>query len=555
MRTTKKAARSGSRSRPQISSSASEHCHISSKHGLNALAANKYKSSGLGDSDARALGLKPVVSARELCTSFHPVAALKIPYFDFACKPTQFYRIRYLDKLPGFAGQAAKPQRYAQAPGTLNEVYLPPLMDWKAVRDDPAKLIVITEGELKAACAVQRGYNCIGLGGVDVWRSKKQGFDLLPQLAQIQWKGREVWIVFDSDCATNPSVKKARDRLAAKLGAHGANVFGINLPAGPKDDKVGLDDFLIRYKTTKSAAKALDSLEREPLSENFEQLPPISEMAIAEQFTAKHDDRALYCSAFGKWYLWDGRRYAQDDTRRVFDLARDVCREASRQILADAPNENVGKRLVANATSAHTVAAVLKHASADRAHAASPDDFDADHWAINTPGGIVNLRTGELYDPDPVKRCTKITAVAPGGTCPLWRRFLHEATGGDKELMGFLQRVSGYMLTGEISEHAMFFMHGPGGSGKGTFMNTLAWLLGAYATVAPADMFTVTHGTEHPTGLASLRGARLVIASEVEEGSRWAEAKIKSLTGGDSITARYMRQDFFYFCAQLQALY
>jgi P4 family phage/plasmid primase-like protien len=140
---------------------------------------------------------------------------------------------------------------------------------------------------------------------------------------------------------------------------------------------------------------------------------------------------------------------------------------------------------------------------------------------------------------------TKITAVAPSGACPLWRNFLHEITGGNAELQGFLQRIAGYSLSGSIQEHALFFFYGTGGNGKGVFLNTVAAILADYGAVAPMETFI--QGERHPTDLAGLRGARLVTAQETERGRHWAESKIKALTGGDPITARFMRQDFFTY--------
>jgi P4 family phage/plasmid primase-like protien len=112
--------------------------------------------------------------------------------------------------------------------------------------------------------------------------------------------------------------------------------------------------------------------------------------------------------------------------------------------------------------------------------------------------------------------------------------------------------MMGYCLTGSIDEHALFFLYGTGGNGKGVFLNTMTAILGDYAKVAPADMFTVTQNKRHPTDVAMLQGARLVTAQETKEGKFWAEAKIKALTGGDPITARFMRQDFFTYAPQFK---
>jgi putative DNA primase/helicase len=166
----------------------------------------------------------------------------------------------------------------------------------------------------------------------------------------------------------------------------------------------------------------------------------------------------------------------------------------------------------------------------------------------------VDLRTGKLRNHRLEDYITKTTAVAPAGHCPLWRQFLGRITGGDKQLELFLQRMAGYALTGSVSEHALFFGHGTGANGKGVFTNTITSIMGDYATTASMETFIATNGDRHPTDLAGLRGARLVTAQETEEGRRWAEAKIKTLTGGDKVSARFMRRDFFEFTPQFKLL-
>ncbi|WP_048863261.1 phage/plasmid primase, P4 family, partial [Acidisphaera rubrifaciens] len=122
----------------------------------------------------------------------------------------------------------------------------------------------------------------------------------------------------------------------------------------------------------------------------------------------------------------------------------------------------------------------------------------------------------------------------------------------DADLVRFLQRAAGYALTGSTREHALFFGYGTGGNGKGVFLNTLAGIFGDYATIAPMETFAATQTDRHPTELAMLRGARLVTAQETEQGRAWAESRIKSLTGGDPITARFMRADFFTYQPQFK---
>jgi putative DNA primase/helicase len=273
------------------------------------------------------------------------------------------------------------------------------------------------------------------------------------------------------------------------------------------------------------------------------QPPAFTDEALALRFAEIYASRLRYVSPWGRWLEWNGQYWKFDETRHAFDLARAVCRVHSAEA-----NEAKTSR---NLASAKTVAAVHSLAMSDRRLAATTDQWDADSWALNTPGGVLDLRAGALRAHRPEHYMTKITAVAPDGTCPLWKQFLQRITDGNRELQTFLQVICGYALTGITTEHALFFFHGLGANGKSVFINTVSGILGDYHRTAPMETFTAT-GDRHPTDLAGLRGSRLVTASETEEGRKWAEAKIKALTGGDKISARFMRQDFFEYQPQFK---
>src|SRR5262249_8363987 len=217
----------------------------------------------------------------------------------------------------------------------------------------------------------------------------------------------------------------------------------------------------------------------------------------------------------------------------------DVCAQAG----SIANNERTRLRL----SSAAAVTATVSLARADRAHAATTDIWDADPWTLNTPGGTLDLRTGKLRPHERSDYCTKMTAATPRGTCATWLAFLQQIMNGDGELVSYWQRVCGYALTGLTLEQVLFFLYGAGGNGKTVTTNTIGAVLGDYCVIAPTDMLMATRTEQHPTDIASLRGARLAIATETEQGRKWAEAKVKKLTGGDKLTARFMRQDFFEF--------
>jgi putative DNA primase/helicase len=166
-----------------------------------------------------------------------------------------------------------------------------------------------------------------------------------------------------------------------------------------------------------------------------------------------------------------------------------------------------------------------------------------------------DLRTGVGYRPDPLDYITKKAAcrcAPPGTPHPLWSAFLDCVTNHDAELQGFLKRYCGYCCTGFTWEHVFVFAYGAGANGKSTFVNTIANIFGTYATVADMGTFLVSNTERHPTDLAKLMGVRLVVAQEVQKGRRWDETKIKALTGGDPISARFMRQDFFTYVPQFK---
>lgn len=269
-----------------------------------------------------------------------------------------------------------------------------------------------------------------------------------------------------------------------------------------------------------------------------------TEDALALAFTRRYHRDWRYVAAWGRWLVWDGHRWRTEDTLAATDLIRCVCRHAA--VHADNP------KIAAKLATSGTVGGVERLARADRRHAATTAEWDADPWLLNTPGGVVDLKTGRQRSHDRADRMTKITTATPSGDCPIWRQFLVEVTGGDADLQAYLQRMAGYTLTGSTQEHALFFLYGTGANGKSVFVNTLATILGDYAANAPMDTFMETRTDRHPTDMAGLRGARFVAAIETEQGRRWAESKVKNLTGGDKISARFMRQDFFEFFPQFK---
>ncbi len=265
----------------------------------------------------------------------------------------------------------------------------------------------------------------------------------------------------------------------------------------------------------------------------------VSEDTIALAFAGQYAATLRFDHDEGRWYEWDGVRWRPDRTSRGFHYAREIGRR-----MGD------GKRQMCKAAVA---AGAERFCRSDPSLAVTKEYWDSDLWLLGTPGGVVDLTTGELLPSDPRYCITKITAATPApGKPERWLAFLHDTTGGDQQVIDFLQEWCGYSLTGDTREQSLLFAHGGGGNGKSVFINTFTKLLGDYAITAAMETFTAAKGERHSTEVAMLAGARLVTASETEEGRSWAEARIKQLTGGDPITARFMRKDNFTYIPQFK---
>ncbi len=273
----------------------------------------------------------------------------------------------------------------------------------------------------------------------------------------------------------------------------------------------------------------------------------LSDDELALRFTERHSDDLRYVAAWDRWLIWDGRRFAFDERRRVFDMARSLCRDVLAEHLADPAGSDAQRRaLRGRLGSAATIWSLVKLAGSDPRHAVSPDQLDADPWSLNTPAGIVDLRTGQMRAHDQAELHTKVTAAAPGGECPLFLATLERAQ-PDPLTREYIQRLFGYGLTGSSREHVAPMWHGCGRNLKGTLAHAFRRAMGDYGLEIAAETLMESNHDRHPTELAVLRGARFVVGSEVDAGRRWNESRLKRLTGGDPISARYIGKDLFEF--------
>jgi putative DNA primase/helicase len=310
---------------------------------------------------------------------------------------------------------------------------------------------------------------------------------------------------------------------------------------------------LARPQGFNDAAYEFDVVEARPAPGDGEiELPEFSDQWLTKRISKKEADSIRYVPERDQFLIWDSTRW-QPDT--VLETERRIKEELGRVGARVARMGGTAKEIIMFQALARSICSGARNNAvrglfkSEARIAVGLSKLDEDPWILNTPGGTIDLRTGTVRPCDPRDLCSRLTAAAPDFEpgCPTWERFLDETTACDVELQKYLQRLAGYCLTGSTREQQLSFVWGPGGNGKGVFVNTLTGILGEYARTAPMDTFTASPGERHPTDLAMLAGARLVAASETSANKSWDDARIKSLTGGDPITARFMRQDFFTY--------
>jgi len=249
-----------------------------------------------------------------------------------------------------------------------------------------------------------------------------------------------------------------------------------------------------------------------------------------------------YTNAWKVWHYWSDelRSWVQDDRLKHMTLMRNLIRGKT----------EVGSKLRRSAS----VSGAISLAKSNESVAMSAGEWDSHEMHIGTKGGVVDLTSGE-YVKDPKNYLITLQTdceLAPAGApCPIWESVIADACAGNGGLARYIQKIAGYALSGSDCEQQLFFAYGTGANSKGVLFNTLQRLMGSYAHVANHDLLLASNTTRHPTDLAALRGKRFAVASELPEGARWDEQRLKSITGGDMVSARVMRGDFFTFGLEL----
>lgn len=277
----------------------------------------------------------------------------------------------------------------------------------------------------------------------------------------------------------------------------------------------------------------------------------LTDVGNAERLVVRHGRDLRYCHPWGRWLVWDGKRWADDTTGEAVRRMKETLRflAANANILEDEPTRRALLKFALASERDARLRAALALAQSEPGIPVLPDELDADPWLLNVRNGTIDLRTGALRPHD---RGDLVTKLAPAryeldATSPLWEAALERWFAGDASLIEFVQKLVGYSLAGTTREQLLPLLYGPGENGKSSFVTMMLDLLGDYAQQTPTSTFLDRRGDAIPNDLARLRGARLVAAAETGESRRLNEALVKQMTGGDRISARFMRSEFFEF--------
>lgn len=302
---------------------------------------------------------------------------------------------------------------------------------------------------------------------------------------------------------------------------------------------------------------ALDRKKREnksPFNEPEYKRYNLTDLGNAERFADMFKGQVKYCSHFGRWLIWDGRRWSMDETGQIMKYAKKCVRSMYGEA-GKIDDSDERKALLKHAQKSESLARMIAITTlSQHMMAITVDELDSDKWLLNVLNGTIDLRTAELKPHDPADNITKLAPINynPHAKCNVFTEFVCGVFAENENIIQFVQRFLGYCLTGDTREQKFMIAWGNGQNGKGTLLNLILDILGDYAETTPADTIMAKRSEGIPNDIARLRGARYVLASETQKGRRMNEALVKQMTGQDRMAARFLHQEFFEFWPQFK---
>jgi putative DNA primase/helicase len=383
-------------------------------------------------------------------------------------------------------------------------------------------------------------------------------------IEQARVRGRKMHAEDVGEVITNGSRNKTLFSIAGTLRRRGldeasiaAALLGINAAKCetplPEDEVRKIAASATRYEPAHSTATAPapspngNGAGGAPTAASYR----LTDWGNAQRFVRDHGGKVRYCYSWGKWLVWDGKRWRVDDSGEVVRLMKEAVRGIYTEAAAE-EDDKVRKELAIHARRSESKARItdaLYLARSEPGVPVSPADLDADPWLFNTASGTIDLRTTEVHKHRREDLITKIAPVEydPEAEAPRFAQFVSEVFDGDEGLITFVQRFAGYSLTGSTEERALAILHGSGKNGKTTLVELLRDVLGDYARNTDIETVLRKRHAGISNDVAALKGARLVSTAEVEKGRALAESKVKNLTGTDTVTARFLFAEPFDF--------
>jgi putative DNA primase/helicase len=282
----------------------------------------------------------------------------------------------------------------------------------------------------------------------------------------------------------------------------------------------------------------------------------LTDLGNSNRLIEQYGDRIKFCSTYRQWMVWNGKYWEKDTKATVAMLIREVIKslyQEAQQTEDEVTRTKIAKHAMGS-ENVNRIRAIAALAKDDQRIRVSAEELDTDIFQLNCTNGTINLRTGQMKRHDPDDLITKIVPVDydPNSTCPNFDKFLFQIMAGEIEMVKYLQRLLGYTLTGDTREQCFHIFYGNGSNGKSTLLNLWGKLLSDYAKQSQPETFLDINKGKINNDIARLQGSRLVSTTEPDANQCFAEGVIKQMTGGDPITARFLRKEFSEFTPQFK---